>query len=82
VKEPRIEYPCWWTYAIIGPDEENLRLAAGEISRGLKHRVNFSKESAKKRYVSLQVEIWVASEEERNRLFMAFKDHPHVRVVL
>lgn len=80
--KPEILYPCWWTYAIIGSDEEDLRLAAGEIVRGTRHRVDFSKTSARKRFVSLHVDIWVESAEERNRFFQAFQSHPAVRMVL
>jgi putative lipoic acid-binding regulatory protein len=82
MEKPHIEYPCWWTYAIMGKDEEDLRLAVGEVTKGVPHRVAFSKMSAQKRYVSLHVEIHVASEEERDRLFQAFKSHPRVRAVL
>ena len=80
--EPKITYPRWWTYAIIGPDEEGLRMAIGTVTRGHQHKVAFSKESAHKRYVSLHVEIWVESEQQRNELFQAFKTHPQVRIVL
>jgi len=81
-KKPHIDYPCWWTYAIMGADEEDLRLAAGEVAKSRPHRVAFSKLSAHKRYASLHVEIHVASEEERNLFFQAFKDHPRVKFVL
>ena len=82
MKQPRIEYPCWWTYVIIGPDEEQLRMAAGSITRGREHRVQFSKESANKRYVSLQVEVYVPTQDVRDQVFQAFKAHPHIRMVL
>lgn len=80
--KPQIEYPCWWTYALIGPDEEGLRLAIGTITRGTKHKVAFSKTSEHKKYVSLHVEVWVNSEEERNTIFQEFKVHPQVKMVL
>lgn len=80
--EARVEYPCWWTYAIIGPDEETLRLAVGTITRGTQHRVAFSKQSEHKKYVSLHVEVWVNNEPERNDLFEAFKTHDAVKMVL
>jgi putative lipoic acid-binding regulatory protein len=82
MKDPHVEYPCLWTYAIVGKDEEDLRLVAGEVARGAKHHVVFSKLSAKKNYVSLHVEIEVASQEERDRYFDAFKSDPRVKFVL
>ena len=78
----KIDYPCWWTYAILGSDEEDLRLAAGDIARGLRHRVSFSKLSGQKRYASLHVDIWVESEADRNRLFQAFQSDSRVRLVI
>ena len=80
--QARIRYPCWWTYALIGPDEESIRLAIGAVTRGTEHRVQFSKESSHRKYVSLHVEVWVSSEEHRNTLFRAFKSDPAVKMVL
>ncbi len=54
----------------------------GEIAAGTEHRVAFSKLSAKKNYASIHVDIFVASEEERDRYFEAFKDHPRVKYVI
>ena len=82
MKTPEIEYPCWWTYAIMGEDEEDLRLAAAEIAGKAPHRTRFSRLSARKKYASLHVEIEVASQEERDRYFQAFKSHPRIRFVL
>lgn len=82
IKDAKIEYPCWWTYALIGEDEEGLRLSIGSVTKGHEHKVNFSKESEHKKYVSLHVDIWVTSEAERNALFQAFKDDKRVRMVL
>ncbi len=73
MEKPAIVYPCWWTYALIGPDEEGIRLAIGAITQGTQHKVQFSKQSKEKNYVSLHVEVWVISEEQRNELFQAFK---------
>ena len=80
--QARVKYPCWWTYAVIGPDEEDLRLSAGEIAKGRRHHVSFSKLSGQKRYASLHVEIWVESEDERDRLFQSFQADPRVRLVI
>jgi putative lipoic acid-binding regulatory protein len=80
--EAKILYPCWWTYALIGPDEEAIRLVIGTLTRGLDHKVEFSKNSKDKRYVSLHVDVWVVSEEQRNELFQKFKADPAIRMVL
>jgi len=82
MKTPQIEYPCWWTYTLIGPDEEALRLAIGELTRGERSKIEFSKISAHRKYVSLHVHVWVESSEKRDALFQAFKNHPSVKMLL
>jgi putative lipoic acid-binding regulatory protein len=82
IKQANVAYPCWWTYALIGADEEGLRLAIGAVTKGHQHKVAFSKESEHKKYVSLHVDIWVVSEDERNTLFQTFKDDPRVKMIL
>lgn len=82
MEKPKIEYPCWWTYALIGPDEEGIRLAIGSITQNTQHKVNFSKTSTEKHYVSLHVDVWVASEQQRNDIFQAFKADSRIKVVL
>jgi putative lipoic acid-binding regulatory protein len=82
MEKPQVEYPCWWTYAIVGTDEEDLRLVAGEVAKGTEHRVKFSKLSAEKHYTSLHVEILVSNQEARDQFFDAFKSHPRVKFVL
>jgi putative lipoic acid-binding regulatory protein len=82
MKEAKVKYPCWWTYALIGPDEEEIRLAIGAVTRGLDHKVQFSKQSKEKRYVSLHVEVWVVSQEQRDNIFQAFKTDSRIRMVL
>ena len=82
MKKPEIHYPCWWTYAIIGADEEDLRMAIGEVTAGTQHRVKFSRQSAEKHYVSLHIEVYVESEEQRNAVFDAFSHHEKIKFVL
>lgn len=79
---PHIDYPCWWTYAVIGGDEEDLRMAVATVVRGRQHKVHFSKLSAHGKYSSLHVELWVENEEERNAAFEEFRTNPNVRMVL
>jgi len=80
--KPSIEYPCTWTYALIGSDEEDLRLSIGEILKGRPHKVDFSKLSAGKKYVSVHVHIEVVSQADRDDLFESFRTHPSVKYIL
>lgn len=80
--KPNVIYPCWWTYAIVGHDEEDLRVVAAEVAGSTPYRSAFSKQSEHKRFASLHVDIQVASEAQRNHFFDAFKTHPRVRFVI
>ena len=80
--KPIIEYPCAWTYAIIGWDEEDLRLAVGRIVAGRPHELKFSKRSAGGKYSSLHLEMFVNSEADRNQIFVALQNDPKIKTVL
>jgi uncharacterized protein len=81
-ERPLIEYPCSWTYAVIGIDEEELRLVIGSTLRGRRHKVTFSRLSRGKKYTAMHIELRVESEEDRDALFQAFQSHPKVKYVL
>ena len=81
-KKPEVSYPCQWTYAIIGQDEEDLLLCIGEILRGRKHTATFARQSPQKKYTALHIDILVESQRDRDELFTAFRDHPKVKFVL
>jgi len=80
--KPDIDYPCSWIYKVIGPDELVLRRLITEVLGERAHDVSLSHRSAKGRYTSLRLELTVADEADRLRLFAALSDHPAVRVVL
>jgi putative lipoic acid-binding regulatory protein len=80
--KPTINYPCPWTYAIIGWDEEDLRMAVGRIVTGRKHQLVFSQRSTGGKYVSLHLEAEVTSEEDRNMIFVALQNDPKIKTVL
>ena len=77
----QIDYPCKWLYKVIGSDQEELRMALAEIiSHGCD--ISFSNSSSKGKYHCLNLEVTVQSEEERNSIHMALKEHPQVKIVL
>ena len=77
----KIKYPCQWLYKVIGSDQGQLRLAVAEIIR---HEcdISFSNRSSKGKYLCLNLELTVQSEEERNSIYTALKEHPSIKIVL
>ena len=81
---PEIHYPCPWQYRLIGEDEAAMRAALAECLGHDAGRCVLSagNRSTGGRYLSLQVELIVTSEEERLELYRLLAEHPHIRMVL
>jgi len=81
MKKPKIEYPDFWEYKIIGQSRRELKEAAAEVITDRAYKFYFSRKSKKGKYISANVETKVFSESERNSIFSAFSRHPKVKVV-
>lgn len=81
-RRPEIDYPCTWSYRIIGADELRLREAAIGIAGTAEYTLTLALESSGGKYRSLQLEVLVRDEEHRLGLFAALRNHPDVRFVL
>ncbi len=82
MNKPQIDYPCEWSYTIIGADENALREAA-KAALGLKaFTVTVSNKSRSGKYTSLIITTNVLSEEERNSICKNLSAHPAVKIVI
>ena len=79
---PEIDYPCAWSFRVIGEDEKKLRIAIADSVSWKDHTVEAGATSSKGRYVSLHVELEVEDEAERLRVYSELGAHPDVRMVL
>ena len=79
---PVIEYPCRWSYKVIG--EDCTLLKTGIIDSCLPHDVEIthSHSSSKGKYHSLNAELTVPDESTRLAIFDRLKNHPSVKFVL
>ncbi len=81
MKEQIIDYPCKWPYKVIGSDRVRIE---EEISTKLDHmqfEMSISNQSKKGRYVSFQVEVYVAGDDERMAVFDILKNISTVKIV-
>jgi hypothetical protein len=78
----KIEYPCRWTYKVIGVDPDGMRAAIAELLPDGNCAVTLSRSSAGGRYHCLNVDREVGSEADRVSLYEALRKHPAVRIVL
>jgi putative lipoic acid-binding regulatory protein len=78
----RIDYPCEWSYTVIGASEHALRSAVAKLLAGRAHELCSGHRSPGGRYSSLELRVSVRDEAERLRVFQALADHSDVRFVL
>jgi len=77
-----LDYPCAWIYKIIGASESDLRRAVAEVLGDHPCTISFSSASSGGKYLCLNLEVEVATEEQRNSLHQALKAHAAVRLIL
>ncbi len=77
-----IEYPCQWSYRIIGRDEDLMRCAVAECMKEVKYQLKTSNSSRSGKYVSLNLETVVLNEDVRNRIYVDLKNMTCVKMVL
>jgi putative lipoic acid-binding regulatory protein len=81
-KKPQIDYPCKWSYKIIGENVEAMVDAVGEIIIDLEFDITPSNISSKARYFSLNITVFVSSEEERDAIFRKLSGHSAIKFVM
>jgi putative lipoic acid-binding regulatory protein len=81
-RKPIIEYPCTWTYQVIGLDEQRLRAAVAEVIGDVPHTLNCGNVSKGGKYLSLGLEMRVEDETHRLRIFQRLAAHPSIRFVI
>ncbi len=77
-----LEYPCPWTYKIIGSIQEDLRQAVADVIGDLEHTLSFSNNSKTGRYLSLKLELVVQDEAQRLSIYELLSQHEAIKIVL
>ena len=77
-----IHYPCKWQYRLIGEDREAMMEAIRSSVDIAVCTITEGNVSSGGRYLSLNLELPVNDEAERQRLYQIFSNHPAIRIVL
>lgn len=77
-----LEYPCRWTYKLIGPDEFLMRTMVADLLGDIEYALTYSKSSRTGKYCSLELELVVQTEEHRRGLYTALGRSTAVKAVL
>jgi len=86
----QIEYPCPWDYKIVGTSEDAMRGAVrvclartlNQASGAREFELGMSRTSNGGKYVSLNLNLMVMDEVERNEIFTSLARHPEIRIVI
>ena len=80
-RRPHIEYPCAWSYRLIGASEASLREAVRDVL-GAPAALTQGRASGRGRYVSATLTVQVRDEPHRLAVFEALAAHEAVVYVL
>ena len=80
--KPDIEYPCEWGYKLIGTDKVALQACIFDVVGKRAYKTKGGNTSSKGKFHSINMQCNVESEEDRNKIFKTFSDHPAVKMVI
>ena len=81
-KDLGLDYPCSWTYRVIGSHEDQIRIKIAAILGDRDHTVTLSNTSSGGKYTSLNLETVVFDDADRMGIFQSLKGMPEARIVL
>ena len=81
-KKVDITYPCKWKYKLIGYEKEAIQKAIHDVILQREHTLNHSKASKTGKYVSMNLDLLVHNEDDRNFIYEALKQHQNLKMVL
>ncbi len=82
MEKSKIIYPCLWSYLVIGASEKELREVVKIILKDKQYSIFISNKSKSGKYISLSVQATVASEVERNQIYVRFSEDSAIKKVL
>ncbi len=80
--KPKIDYPCTWTYKVIGEDQAVLRDVITDACAPHAVIISLSHRSSKGKYYSVNAETVVPDETTRLRIYAQLKGNTAIKIVL
>jgi len=77
-----LEYPCNWCYKVIAHGAEDIEDAIKEVILEKPHSLAHSNNSKGGKFVSMNLDLIVDNEDERDFIFRALKAHQNIKMVL
>ncbi len=80
--KPDIEYPCSWQFKVIGSQRDELEKIIAEVVGNRECLVALSRSSSGGKFVSINLEMVVEHEEDRNTIYTRLSSNVSVKMVL
>ncbi len=77
-----LNYPCSWAYKLIAGEKEALQKAIRDVIDEREHKLTHSNNSKTGKYISMNLELLVHNEDDRNFIYEALKAHDNIKMVL
>ena len=77
-----LTYPTTWSYKLISLSKEQIQKAVHEVIVEREHDLIHSKNSKGGKYVSMNLDLLVHNEDDRNFIYEALKKHQNIKMVL
>jgi len=77
-----LNYPCNWSYKVIGKNEQNIKNAVKEILDQREYTLKLSNSSKKGKFKSFSLELLVHNEDDRKMLYDILCNHDDINMVL
>jgi len=77
-----LAYPCNWAYKLIAGEKEALEKAIHDVIQERDHSLEHSNNSKSGKYISMNLELLVHNEDDRNFIYEALKAHNNIKMVL
>jgi len=81
-KKLELEYPCNWCYKVIASEREALQNAVKDVVEEREHKLTDSNKSKTGKFVSMNLDMLVHNEDDRQFIFDALKKHQDIKMVL
>ena len=75
-------YPCNWAYKLIASEKAALENAIHEVIAEREHKLTHSNNSKTGKYISMNLDLLVHNEDDRNFIYQALKAHQDIKMVL
>ena len=77
-----LKYPLEWSYKLISLDKELIQKVVHEVIAEREHKLSHSNASKTGKFVSMNLDLLVHNEDDRNFIFEALKAHQDIKMVL